>query len=178
LCGALGVPIRLEPTREPFLADGPTASVLAATGGTVGIVGQLAAAVADARGLPPHDRVFVAELNLDALAGARIATRDATRPLPRHPSVVRDLSIVVADTLPAAIIRGTIQAASRDAAAPLVDVTFFDRYQGPGVPDGSVSVSVRLTFQADDRTLTDTEVQQSVDAILAALVREHGAVQR
>ncbi len=56
-------------------------------------------------------------------------------------------------------------------------VTFFDRYQGTGVPQGRVSVSVRLTFQAD-RTLTDSEVQRSVDTILAALVREHGAVQR
>ena len=42
----------------------------------------------------------------------------------------------------------------------------------------SVSLSVRLTFQAADRTLTDAEVQQSFDTILAALVREHGAVQR
>jgi phenylalanyl-tRNA synthetase beta chain len=178
LCGALGVPIRLEPAREPFLADGQTASVRTEAGVAVGIVGQLTAAVADARGLPKHDRVFVAELNLDALAGATMAGSDATRALPRHPSVVRDLSIVVADTLPAEIIRGTIQAAGRDAAAPLVGVTFFDRYQGKGVPDGSVSVSVRLTFQASDRTLTDAEVQQSVDAILAALVRAHGAVQR
>jgi phenylalanyl-tRNA synthetase beta chain len=57
-------------------------------------------------------------------------------------------------------------------------VAFFDRYQGKGVPDGRVSVSVRLTFQAADRTLTDVDVQQSFDAILSALVREHGAVQR
>ena len=55
--------------------------------------------------------------------------------------------------------------------------TFFDRYQGSGVPQGRVSVSVRLTFQAD-RTLIDSEVQRSVDTILAALVREHGAIQR
>ena len=57
-------------------------------------------------------------------------------------------------------------------------IAFFDRYQGKGVPEGAVSLSVRLTFQAPDRTLTDAEVQQSVDTILAALVREHGAVQR
>ena len=91
---------------------------------------------------------------------------------------VRDLSIVVADTLPAETIRGTIQASARDLAAPLTSVSFFDRYQGKGVPAGSVSLSVRLTFQATERTLTDAEVQQSVEAILAALVRAHGAVQR
>jgi phenylalanyl-tRNA synthetase beta subunit len=37
---------------------------------------------------------------------------------------------------------------------------------------------LRLTFQSDERTLTDAEVQKSFDAILAALVREHGAIQR
>ena len=46
------------------------------------------------------------------------------------------------------------------------------------MPDGAVSLSIRLTFQAADRTLTDAEVQQSVETILAALVREHKAVQR
>ena len=100
---------------------------------------------------------------------------DATRPLPRHPFVVRDLSIVVPDTLPAEIIRGTIHSAAGGVPTPLVDVGFFDRYQGNGVPAGRVSLSVRLTFQAADRTLTDAEVQQSFDTFLAC---EHGATQR
>jgi phenylalanyl-tRNA synthetase beta chain len=54
----------------------------------------------------------------------------------------------------------------------------FDRYQGKGMPDGRVSLSLRLTFRAADRTLTDAEVQQAVDAIVEALAREHGAVLR
>jgi len=80
--------------------------------------------------------------------------------------------------LPAEIIRGTILTAGRSLPAPLVASTFFDRYQGKGVPEGAVSLSVRLTFQASDRTLTDAEVARSVETILAALVREHGAIQR
>jgi phenylalanyl-tRNA synthetase beta chain len=108
----------------------------------------------------------------------RAAASDAAVPLPRHPFVVRDLSIVVANALPAEIIRGTILTAARNLPAPLVRSTFFDRYQGKGVPEGAVSLSVRLTFQAADRTLTDAEVNQSVETILAALVREHDARQR
>ena len=50
-------------------------------------------------------------------------------------------------------------------------------HQAGGVPDGKVSLSLRLTFQAD-RTLTDAEVQSQFDAILSALVEKHGAVQR
>ena len=182
LCGVLEVPINVEPASESYLVPGQTAALVVAEGPArgerAGVVGQLQPAIADARGLPAKDRVFVGELHLDLLARARVAGSDATRPLPRQPSVIRDLSIVVPDTLPAAIIRGTIQAAARARAAPLVAISFFDRYQGQGVPAGSVSVSVRLTFQADDRTLTDAEVQQSFDTILSALVRDHGAVQR
>ena len=182
LCDVLGVPVRVEPRREPFLVAGQTAAILVADGAEkgkeIGIAGQIAPAVADARGLPRQDRVFAAELSLDVLWRSRSTPFDAARALPRHPQVVRDLSIVVGDTLPAEIIRGTILAAGRDVPAPLVAANFFDRYQGQGVPQGAVSLSIRLTFQAADRTLTDAEIQKSVEAILAALVEQHAAVQR
>jgi len=59
-----------------------------------------------------------------------------------------------------------------------VAVSEFDRYQGKGVPDGQVSLSLRLTFQSPDRTLTDTEVQDAMDAVLTSLKTTHGAIQR
>jgi phenylalanyl-tRNA synthetase beta chain len=182
VCATLGVPVRFTPAVEPFLVPGQTAAIVATDGARrgerLGVVGRVTPEVADARGLPRQDAVFVAELHLDARPRGRLAGGDATRPLPRHPFVVRDLSVVVADTLSAEIIRGTIQSTGADLPAPLVGISFFDRYQGKGVPDGGVSLSVRLTFQAAGRTLTDAEVQQSVDTILAALVHEHAALQR
>ena len=185
LCEVLSVEARFEPlapAAAPFLAPGRAAAVVAsgASAGSLplGLLGMLAPSIADQRGAPRQDEIFVAELNLDALWQARVARVDSVTPLSRHPFVVRDLSIVVADTLPAEIIRGTIQAAGRATPAPLAAIGFFDRYQGKGVPEQKVSVSVRLTFQASDRTLTDADVQESIDRILAALVSEHGAVQR
>jgi phenylalanyl-tRNA synthetase beta chain len=178
LCRGLGVAVRCEPGREPFLVPGQTASLLAEDGTAIGVLGQVLPSIADARGLPRQDRVFVAEVNLDQLSAIPVVAGEATRSLARHPFVVRDVSIVVPDTLPAGIIRGTIQAAGGTTSAPLVGVNFFDRYQGKGIAGGSVSLSVRMMFQAPDRTLTDAEVQASVEAILARLAREHGAVQR
>jgi phenylalanyl-tRNA synthetase beta chain len=178
LCRALGVATRYAPSREPFLVPGQTAAVLAGEGTIVGVVGQLLPSVADARGLPRQDRVFVAELSLEQLSAIPAAGGEATRSLPRYPFVVRDLSIVVADTLPAEIIRDTIQSVCAATPAPLTGVTFFDRYQGKGIAEGAVSLSVRMTFQAADRTLTDADVQASVESTLDALKREHGAVQR
>lgn len=177
IASVLRLPVAFQPSVVPFLVDGQSASVV--SGKTpIGIVGRLAPAIADGRGAPRQDAIFVAELNLDVIATLPRDLDESAQPLPRHPSVVRDLSIVVADTLPAEIISGTIQAASAAGPAPLRAATFFDRYVGKGVPAGHVSLSVRLSFQAADRTLTDADVQQSVDKILAALVKEHGAVQR
>jgi phenylalanyl-tRNA synthetase beta chain len=178
VCALVDSSARLQPIATvPFLVSGQAASVLAGET-TLGVAGLLSPAIVESRGAPRQDRIFVAELNLDRLAAARRDGDQRVRALPRHPFVVRDLSILVADTLPAEIIRGTIQAAAEAGPAPLLATAFFDRYTGKGVAPGAVSVSVRLTFQAPDRTLTDAEVQESFEGILTALAAEHGAVQR
>jgi phenylalanyl-tRNA synthetase beta chain len=99
----------------------------------------------------------------------------AATPPPRYPSVVRDLSILVNADLPAARVRDTIRAA---APATLERIGEFDRYQGKGIPEHSYSLSLRLTFRAPDRTLTDAEVQQATDKIVEALATVHGAALR
>jgi phenylalanyl-tRNA synthetase beta chain len=96
-------------------------------------------------------------------------------PLPRFPSVGRDLSILVSDRLPAAEVRGTIRTA---APSTLVDLREFDRYQGPGIPERRVSLSWHLTFRSPERTLTDAEVDGAMGAIMRALETAHGAVRR
>ncbi len=169
--------MRFETATWPFLVAGQSAAV-SANGTPLGFAGLLTPAIADTRGAPRQDAIVVAELDLDALSAGANVQFDAVRPLPKHPFVVRDLSIVVDDALPAEIIRGTIRAAGDGTIAPLVGVRIFDRYQGKGVPDGKISLSLRFTFQAPNRTLTDAEVQSSFDQLLAALVREHHAVQR
>ena len=185
LCDALGVAVRVRAGRASRSSSPGSAAAIVIAGGAddgarLGVVGQLAPALADARGLPRQDARLRRRDRSRSRCSARAArSSDATRPLPRYPFVVRDLSIVVADTLPAEIIRGTILSAGRDLPAPLVAMSFFDRYQGKGVPDGAVSLSVRLTFQAADRTLTDAEVQhERRHAFSRRSCREHGAVQR
>ena len=173
VCTALGVEASTQPQREAWLVPGRAAAV-SAGGRRIGVLGQLAPSVADAHGLGAADIVYVAELDLDAVDAL---PADATRvePLPKYPSVTRDISIVVDDTLPSAQVRHTVTAA---APPTLVRVREFDRYQGKGVPDGKVSLSLRLTFRSPERTLTDAEVQSAMDAVLSALNREHNAVQR
>ena len=119
--------------------------------------------------------VGVGGVDLDAADAAAPNEEGRVEPLPRYPSVTRDISILIDETLAAEAVRATVREA---APATLVQIREFDRYQGKGVPDGKVSLSLRLTFRASDRTLTDAEVQSAMDAVLAALRDRHGAVQR
>lgn len=141
----------------------------------VGRVGMLTPAIVSAAELAGNEDVYVVELDLDALAAARSATHLTVKPLPRYPSISRDISIIIDDALPAETVRGTIGAV---APGTLVSVREFDRYQGKGVPEGRVSLSLRLTFRSPDRTLTDVEVDAAMKTILAALKTAHDAVQR
>jgi len=174
VCRALRLDAETVAHVEPWLVPGQTAALVSGER-RIGVLGRLTNALAERHGLPGGDAVFVADIDLDA-AGMAADSRDVhVVPLPRFPSVTRDVAVLVSDTLPAAALRATVR---RAAPPSLVDVREFDRYQGKGVPEGKVSLALRLTFRAADRTLTDGEVQAAMDAVLAALVSEHGAVQR
>lgn len=172
----LNVAVTCVPATRPYLVDGRTAEIRIGTAIVAGVLGLLHPDVARAHDVPDGDLIYIAELDLDTLsahAPAPGTLRAAA--LPRYPSVVRDLSILVDDRLSAESVRGTIQSA---APSTLVGVREFDRYQGKGIPEGKVSLSLRLTFRALDRTLTDDDVQAATDRITRTLSDALGAVQR
>ena len=171
---ALNVEATVAPYTEDWLVPGQTAALMAGER-RIGVFGRLSKALTEAHGLPADDAVFVADIDLDAASA--VADGHVTRvvALPRFPSVTRDIAILVSDTLAAADLRATIR---RAAPSTLTEVREFDRYQGKGIPEGKVSLAVRLTFRAADRTLTDGEIQTAMDAIVRALSAEHNAVQR
>jgi phenylalanyl-tRNA synthetase beta chain len=174
VCVAFGVTPTFAAADLPYLVRGRAASVSAGDR-PLALVGQLAPAIAEARGLPPGVEVYVAEFDVDALA--RVAAGETLRAesLPRFPSIVRDVSILVDEALPAASVRGTIRSAAPQTLASIVE---FDRYQGKGVPAGRVSLSLRLTFRSPDRTLTDDEVENAMTGIVETLARAHHAERR
>ncbi|HET7220088.1 MAG TPA: phenylalanine--tRNA ligase subunit beta [Vicinamibacterales bacterium] len=178
VCAAAGVTPEFAPATRPYLVPGRTAEVRTSRESAsvvLGVVGQILPAIADARGIPAAESVYAAEIDLRSLAAAGRGDDLLVESLPRFPSIVRDISMLVDDTLPAAAVRGTIRSA---APSTLVSIAEFDRYQGKGVPEGRVSLSLRLTFRAADRTLTDDDAQDATDHIVDALRTAHGAERR
>lgn len=88
------------------------------------------------------------------------------RPLPKFPAVYRDLSIVVDDHLEVEKAGEAI----RMLRQPFIDeVNLFDVYRGAPIPQGKKSISYRIRYQANDRTLTDDEVNQHHEKVISRL---------
>jgi len=190
IAAAFGIEAAFEPAEVSYLVPGKSASVTisrlqaGAPGSTssVGVIGQIQPAILEARGFPANEALWAFELDAEALALRQSSGQGAARgddlraeSLPRFPSIVRDLSVLVDTALPAAAVRGTIRSS---APATLAHVIEFDRYKGKGVPDDRVSLSLRLTFRSPERTLTDAEVDAAMERIVGALSDAHGAVRR
>lgn len=100
--------------------------------------------------------VFVADMDLEALYAA-CRPEVQYRHLPKYPAVLRDISFVVDrsvqyNTVEAAVLGSDI--------AELQAVELFDLYQLEGVQSGQISLSIRLTYQSESRTLTVEEVNE------------------
>ena len=141
-------------------------------GETLGYIGQIHPLVAKNYGMDCE--VYCAEINFTALFNYQLS--EATYvPLPKYPTVSRDLAIVCDDSTTVAAVEDVISSA---AGKLLRKVRLFDIYKGTGVADGKKSLAFALELRADDRTLTDEDSEQVVSRILSALSEKLGAVLR
>ncbi len=161
---ALGAPrARFEASAVPgFLHPGQGAWVVSngKPPGYVGVLHPDLAAPLDAR-----SKVVVGELDLDGLLAAGPEAL-AVSPLPRFPEVARDLSVVCGAAQTAEELVDLVE---RSGGPHLAAVTVTDRYEGPPLPPGQVSLTLRLRFQHPERTLTGAEVQEFVAGVVDAL---------
>ena len=116
-------------------------------------------------------RVYVAEIDLDAL---RPLEKDfyGVKPLPKFPAVSRDIAVVVDEAVGAGAMMDAI---AKAAAKTLEDVKLFDIYRGDKLGAGRKSVAYAITLRAPDRTLTDEEINATMEKVLKALNQQFGA---
>ncbi len=169
--------LRLQKTSYSAVSDNPSyhpgrcASVCIG-GIMVGYIGQVHPSVA--KNYDIDAEVYCAEIDLSKLFELQLPDPTYT-PLPKFPTVTRDLSLICDEAVTVAQIEDTIYAS---AGKLLRNVRLFDIYRGTGVPDGKKSMAFSLELRADDRTLTDTDSENVVEKVLAALKDAHNAVLR
>ncbi|MFY9622719.1 MAG: phenylalanine--tRNA ligase subunit beta [Pyrinomonadaceae bacterium] len=161
-------PIEFAAAEIKHLRPGQSAAI-SVSGHRVGSIGRLSEAAAGQYKF--RQPVFVAEVDLTALL-------DSTElpvlysPLPRFPSIVRDVSLLVDRK----VTRATLMHAVVDQRpAHFVRSEFVGTYEGEGIPDDKRSLTFRLEYRADDRTLRDDEVDDIHWRVVEALKQKFAA---
>ena len=149
----------LEKTPEE-LHPGQSA-VISVNNDSVGVIGKIHPKV-------EKDDVYVLEINLDRLLSKRVG-KMKYKEISKFPNIKKDLSIVVDKKISAQEIGMKIK---KLAGSLLESSEVFDIYTGTGIEEDKKSISFALTFGKGDRTLTDDEINEVMNKIIAGLEKD------
>jgi phenylalanyl-tRNA synthetase beta chain len=151
---------------HPAMHPGRTAQVLL-DGQVIGHVGELHPRWRQAWELSSAPVVF--ELALDAVTARRVPV---AKPVAKHPSVERDIAVIVHENITHSELMAAIHAAPTEGL--LREAVLFDIYRpkaesSGGLAVGEKSLAVRLSLHSDSATLTDAQIESAMAAVLAQL---------
>jgi phenylalanyl-tRNA synthetase beta chain len=168
LLDTLRVPWGVRPQAHPFLHPGRSASI-EVEGQEAGWLGEVHPQVAAEWEI--DETVAAFELDLD-LACRHALLTPVYEDVTTFPEAREDIAVVVAEDVSAERVLDVV----RQAGAPLLQrATIFDVYHDPSrLGAGNYSLALRLSYRASDRTLTDAEVAERREAIIAAIAEQLG----
>jgi len=132
----------------------------------LGVMGEVAPEIQEAYRF--RQSVFVAEFSLSPLYGKPLQEPQYFS-FGRFPSVEQDLSFLVDNKLEYAKILNAVEELN---ISDLQGIKLIDLYQGPTLPQGKASLSIRLTFANSERTLTQDEVNQHTERVFSVLQKK------
>ncbi|MBI3242300.1 MAG: phenylalanine--tRNA ligase subunit beta [Chloroflexi bacterium] len=168
---------KVEPAEHPSFRPGRTAKLMVGDQ-MVGWFGELHPLVAQAyltvSGGAVTAPLLAADFDLETILNA-VPTRHLTKAVSRFPAVVEDVALIVDEGVAASQVETVIR---QSGGLMLVDVRLFDLYKGEQIGSGKKSLAYRLTYQAEDRTLTDSDVAKVREKIVRRAKDVLGAVLR
>ena len=119
--------------------------------------------------------VYAAEINWEVLFGLIKRDKFSFKELPRFPEVRRDLALLLDESVTYADVRKT---ALRAGKKLIKNITLFDVYRGEKILFGKKQYALNFVLQDPEHTLTDQEVEKTMERVLEALKSELGAILR
>jgi len=161
--------VSVEPEQSlSFMHPGRCAK-LSAFGKDLGFLGEIHPAVAKTYEIGA--KVYIATINCDIIYENANLTKQY-KPLPKYPSMTRDIAMLVNDEILASQAENII----KKRGGKLIEaIKLFDVYRGEQIAKGMKSMAYSISFRAADRTLTDDEVSAKMETILSSLEKELGA---
>ena len=165
-------PLTLTPTIASHLRVGQSALIRSGDGKPLGTIGRLAETIAASYKF--RQPVYVLELDLGGLLSGP-AKLIQYSPLPRYPSVMRDISLLVDRSVTLDEIFATV---NNQQVAECRSVKLVGTFEGGNIQASKLSVTLRLEYRSDERTLRDEEVEEYHSRLTSALLETFGAEQR
>jgi phenylalanyl-tRNA synthetase beta chain len=146
------------------LREGQAANIMLADGTAVGSAGRLAEALATSYKF--RQPVYVAELDLTALLDSE-ARSTQYLPLPRYPSVVRDVTLLASRDINFADV---VRFVDSKQIANYAGVKLVGTYEGKNIPEDKRSITLRMAYRSAERTLRDDEVEEQHRELIDSLL--------
>ena len=118
--------------------------------------------------------VFVAEIDLQAVLEVPVP-QITYRPLVKYPAIIRDVSLLAKRDITFADIKDAITDQKFELCR---SVEFVDIYEGKGLAEGERSLTIRLEYRSDERTLVEDEVETMHKEIVSQIEQKLGVNQR
>jgi len=149
----------LVPAMEPFLHPGKSCAIECG-GAIIGYFGEVHPTVQENFELGAV--AYLLEIQIEPLVVGATTIPKYQR-LPKFPSTSRDIAVVV----PAEVTMAQLDKVVHDNGGKLLtEVKVFDLYTGKQVAKGCKSMAFNLTFQDNDRTLTDADIDVLIKKIV------------
>lgn len=153
----------LDAQEIEFLHPGKSAKLIL-KGTEIGYLGELHPDLSEK--LEISKKLFVLEIDLDQTAAISKEQRKSFKPLPKFPSVRRDIALIIDEAIP---VGGILDEIDKVGSSLIEDAAIFDVYKGEHVEEGKKSVAVSLHLRASDKTLTEEEINKVQEKTLKKL---------
>jgi phenylalanyl-tRNA synthetase beta chain len=162
-------PLGFSEAKVKHLRDGQAAKIMLADGTAIGSIGRLSETIAASYKF--RQPVYLAELDLTALLDSEQRTVQY-KPLPRYPSVVRDVTMLVGRDLSFAEL---LEAIESERVADYSRAKLVGTYEGEGIPEDKRSVTLRIEYRSEKGTLRDEEVEEQHRRLIDSLLIKFSA---
>ncbi len=167
--------LHIKPTfiesNEPFLHPHQQAKIVV-NDSEIGLIGKLNPLVMENFSVDSDS--FILEISITKLF-ENYKKVIKYREVPKYPSSIRDLAIIVDNSVKASSIIKCIEDCNINI---LRDIEIFDIYKGINIEPGKYSAAISMEFNKSDSTLTESEITAAFNSIYGRLQKDLGARMR
>ena len=130
----------------------------------IGIIGKINPTIT-------KDDIYVSEINLDKLLAIK-TSKMSFKELNKYPSIIKDLAFIVNKDIEAQDI---VKEIKKSGSSKLQNIEIFDVYTGNNIDKNKKSLAFKLTFTDNSKTLTEEEINISINKIINDISKKFNA---